>query len=340
MELTPKTIKGYVTTVTTDIAIDWIENKRDTSRPFYMMLHHKAPHGPWEMDPADEGMLDGVKIPEPETLYDDHKNRAPLIEKRQGFWPGLAKNMAKWKKNPMNLSGIKGREEGIARTYQHYLRHYLGCIHSIDKNVGRVLECLEKAGILDDTLIIYTSDNGMFLGEHTWHDKRMMYEESLAIPMVVRYPREIKPGSIADAICLNLDFPETFLDYAGASIPSDMQGESLRPIFKGKTPADWRQSMFYAYYEGPQQYGIRTKRYKLICYDAAGQHDMFDLEKDLHEMRSVYDDPGYADVRDRLQIELIKLREKYNVTDRYLPARWTRENPDIIEQAKDKKAYR
>lgn len=339
MKLEPKVRKGYVTTVTTDLAIDWIENKRDTSKPFYLMLHHKAPHGPWEMDPTDKGLLDGVSIPEPETLYDNHKNRALLIAKRHGFYPSLANGMSKWKNTPMDLSGIKDRNDGIAKTYQHYLKHYLSCVHSIDENVGRVLACLEKAGILNKTLIIYTSDNGMFLGEHTWHDKRMMYEESLSIPMVVRYPKEIKPGSVSNAICLNLDFSETFLDYAGAPTPPDMQGESLRPIFKGTTPTDWRQSMFYAYYEAPQQYGVRTMRYKLICYDAVMQHDMFDLEKDPLEMKSVYCDPEYADVRKQLEAELVKLREKYNVTDKDLPAAWVDENPEIVERGQDKRGY-
>jgi arylsulfatase A-like enzyme len=333
MELVPKARKGYVTNVTADIVMDWIGNKWDSSKPFFLMCHNKAPHEPWQMDPADEKMFEGIVIPEPETLYDDHKNRAKLIEKRTGIYPELAKRMSKWKpkERAMDLAGITDKKDGIAKTYQHYLKNYLGCIHSIDKNVGRIYEFLKAKGILDNTLIIYTSDNGMFLGEHTWHDKRMMYEESLKVPLVARYPCEIKAGTVSNEISLNLDFPETFLDYAGTSVPSDMQGESLRPVFKGRKPANWRQSMFYAYYETNSQYGVRTKDYKLICY-SVGQFDMFDLKKDPLEMYSVYDDPAYADIRKKLEAELVKLRKKYNVQDKDLPGTWDKLNQNIIEQ--------
>jgi arylsulfatase A-like enzyme len=351
MELKPKKREGYVTNITTDIAMDWIENKWDDSKPFFMMCHHKAPHERWVMDPADEQMFEDIEVPEPPTLYDDHSGHAEITRHRGlNLYPTLARRMSEWPKDrAFEKSGIKDRKEGIAKSYQHYLKHYLGTIYSIDKNVGRILDFLEKKGILDDTLVIYTSDNGMFLGEHGWYDKRFMYEESLKIPFIARYPKDIKSRTVSDAICLNIDFPETFLDYAGVSIPSDMQGASLRPILRGKEPEDWRESMFYAYYEQISQYGVRTKRYKLVCYTGvrtkgtkiesygSPQYEMFDLAKDPLELDSVYDDPAYADVRKRLKNEIPKLRKQYNVQDKDLPGNWEKHNRDIIEKGSKKK---
>lgn len=354
MELKPQKQKGYVTTITTDIAIDWLENKWDRSKPFFMMCHHKAPHEHWRMDPADEKTFENMHLPEPQTLYDDHEGHAEIVQKRGStLYPTLAKRMARWKpeERAFKNTGIEGQSDGIAKAYQHYLKHYLGCIHSIDRNIGRMLDCLRNKGILDNTLVIYTSDNGMFLGEHSWHDKRMMYEESLKIPFIARYPSSIKMGTVSEAISLNLDFPETFLDFAGAEIPADMQGESLRPVLQGREPADWRKSMFYAYYEGISQYGVRTRKYKLICYSGRWNsskgdkifepcYDMFDLEKDPLELESVYDDPAYAGVRKMLENEIVKLRKKYKVRDKDLPGNWEKLNKDLVDQGKDKSAYK
>ncbi|MGE4489591.1 MAG: sulfatase [Kiritimatiellales bacterium] len=343
MELIPKTREGYVTTITTDIAIDWLENKRDKTRPFFMMCHNKAPHEAWEMDPADEGMFDGVEFPEPETIYDDYKNRATQVLKDKGLtvYPTLGKKMAdKWpERRALDLTGVTDKQEAISKSYQHFMKYYLGSIHSVDKNVGRLLDYLEQEGLLDDTLVMYTSDNGMFLGEHSWYDKRMMYEESIEVPLIARYPKEIKPGTVSDAICLNLDFPETFLDYAGVPVPPDMQGRSLRPVLGRQEPADWRESMFYAYYEHTSQYGVRTKRYKLICY-SAGEYDMFDLQKDPMELKSVYNDPEYADVRRNLEAEIVKLRKQYHIQDQDLPGNWEELHQDLLNPSpEEKKEY-
>lgn len=336
MSLTPKAREGYATNLITDITLEWLEQKRDKNKPFFLMCHHKAPHGQWEMDPADEGMFDDLKIPEPETLYDDGENRSKIVQRRNNLLhPRLSQLMEKTRS--FDTSDIKSREDGIAKVYQYYLKNYLGCVYSIDKNVGRILAYLEKEGILDDTIIIYTSDNGMFLGEHSWYDKRMMFEESLKIPFVVRYPREIKPGIISD-ICLNLDFAETFLDYAKVPVPGDMQGRSFRPILRGEKPADWRSSMLYAYYEGPAQYGVRTDNYKLIFY-TNGERDMFDLKKDPLEMKSVYNDPVYAEIRASLQKELERLRRQHDLKDEDLPGNWNASNPDLLSAAKDKAGY-
>lgn len=210
------------------------------------------------------------------------------------------------------------------------VKDYLRCIASIDDNVGRLLDYLDEKGLTDDTMIIYTSDQGFFLGDHGWYDKRFMYEESLRMPFLIRYPRSIKAGSATDAFALNVDFAQTFLDYAGIQSPEDMQGTSLRPIFEGATPNDWQSSMYYRYWEhlDPEHnvaahYGIRTHRYKLICYYGEGfglpgtsdkklepVWELFDLEQDPHELKNVYDHPNYQDAVKELKEQLYGLKEK------------------------------
>ncbi|MHC4520631.1 MAG: sulfatase/phosphatase domain-containing protein, partial [Planctomycetota bacterium] len=205
--------------------------------------------------------------------------------------------------------------------YQRYLKDYLRCVASVDDNVGRLLDYLDESGLTKDTVVVYTSDQGFYLGDHGWFDKRFMYEESLRMPLLVRYPREIRPGKVSEEIALNLDFAETFLDYAGAEVPDDMQGRSLRPLLKGRTPEDWRASMYYHYYEYPavhsvkRHYGVRTKRYKLIhFYHDIDEWELYDLKKDPEELRSVYNDPEYADVVKELTAELKRLRAHYKDT--------------------------
>ncbi len=205
--------------------------------------------------------------------------------------------------------------------YQRYIKDYLRCIASVDENIGRVLDFLDEANLTDDTIVVYTSDQGFYLGEHGWFDKRFMYEESLRLPMIFRYPREIKPAGNEDAIVLNLDYAPTFLDYAGLPAPEDMQGRSLRGILRGRTPRDWRRSMYYHYYEYPawhmvkRHYGVRTDRYKLIhFYHDINAWELYDLREDPHELRNVYGDPEYADIVVELKAELNRLREYYGDT--------------------------
>ncbi len=212
--------------------------------------------------------------------------------------------------------------------YQRYIKDYLRCIASVDENIGRVLDYLDESGLADNTVVVYTSDQGFYLGEHGWFDKRFMYEESFRMPLIVRYPREIKPGVNDSDLVLNLDFAPTFLDYAGVPIPEDMQGQSLRSVLKGKTPQNWRQAVYYHYFEYPgwhavkRHYGIRTHRYKLIhFYYDIDAWELYDLEKDPHELNNVYNDPAYADIVKELKAELQRLREKYRDTDerQFLP---------------------
>lgn len=320
-----KQIQGYVTDIITDLSLDWLRN-RDKDRPFMLMCHHKAPHRRWEPNKKHMHLYEDVDIPEPETFHDDYSGRASAAEAAKMRIDRDLDELDLKEDPPANLSP----SELKSWKYQRYIKDYLRCIVSVDENVGRLLDYLEEAELVEDTIVVYTSDQGFFLGDHGWYDKRFMYEESLRMPFIVRYPREIAPGSVTEAMALNVDFAETFLDYAGIPIPDDMQGSSLRPLFQGKTPEGWRTSMYYRYWEHmshPHEvyahYGIRTERYKLIYYysEALGtpgsidapktpEWELFDLEKDPSEMHNVYHDPNYAETVRKLKEELARLQEK------------------------------
>ena len=321
-----KTHKGYTTDIITDFSLEWLQN-RDKERPFFMMCHHKAPHRPWDSDEKHAHMFEDEDVPMPDNFFDDYANRSNAArDAKMRVFGHMSERDLKIDTLGPPPEGLS--EEALANwQYQRYIKEYLRCVASIDDNVGRMLDYLDAEGIADDTIVIYTSDQGFFLGDHGWYDKRFMYEESLRMPFLVRYPREIQPGSSCDAMALNIDFAETWLDYAGLSIPEDMQGTSLRPLFNDDTPDDWRTSMYYRYWMHlthhyvPAHYGIRTDRYKLIYYygEALGttgsidepkapEWELFDLEKDPNEMCSVYDDPAYADIVTELTAELYRLK--------------------------------
>ena len=321
-----KTHKGYTTDIITDFSLEWLQN-RDKARPFFMMCHHKAPHRPWDSDVKHADMFEDEDVPMPDNFFDDYENRSNAAKDAK------MRVFGHMSERDLKIDTLGPPPEGLSEEelanwqYQRYIKEYLRCVASIDDNVGRMLDYLDAEGIADDTIVIYTSDQGFFLGDHGWYDKRFMYEESLRMPFLVRYPREIQPGSSCDAMALNIDFAETWLDYAGLSIPEDMQGTSLRPLFNDDTPDDWRTSMYYRYWMHlthhyvPAHYGIRTDRYKLIYYygEALGttgsidepkapEWELFDLEKDPNEMCSVYDDPAYADIVTELTAELYRLK--------------------------------
>ena len=311
-----KVYKGYVTDVTTDLSIDWIK-RRDASKPFCLLYHHKAPHREWEPDAKHAKLYEDKDIALPRTFNDDYANRAtPARDQQMTVEQHLVEKDLK-QKPPEALSGQKLKEW----KYQRYIKDYLRCVASVDDNVGRLLNFLDEVGLSDNTIVIYTSDNGFFLGDHGWYDKRFMYEHSMRVPLLVRFPNRIKPGSTTDAMAINCDFAPTILDYAGVRIPPDMQGRSLRPVLEGKAPADWRKSVYYHYYEFPQphhvhpHYGVRAARHKLIHYYTLNEWELFDLEKDPDEMKSVYDDPAYKAVREELTRELGRLREQYGDTE-------------------------
>jgi len=306
--------KGYVTDIITDLCIDWLQS-RTGEKPFCLMYHHKAPHRNWQPDEKHADLYEEIDIPVPETFDDDYATRSDAAREQE-------MTIAKHLNIPYDtkIEPPAGLEGAALKNwkYQRYIKDYLRCVASVDENVGRMLDYLDEAGLTQNTVVVYTSDQGFYLGEHGWFDKRFMYEESLRMPLLVRYPNEIDPGSVNNDIVLNIDFAPTFLDLAGAPVPTEMQGESCRPILQGHTPRDWRKSMYYHYYEYPavhmvkRHYGVRTERYKLIrfYYDVEAW-ELYDLETDPHELVNRYDDPAYASVVQELKQELERLREHY-----------------------------
>ena len=327
---------GYVSEIITDLTLDWLKNQRDPNKPFCMMMHHKAPHRPWIPGENYQHLYEDEDIPEPDTLWDDYSNRAKAAEVAKMRMEDL--NEGADLKQPVPR-GLSWQEERRWR-YQRYIKDYLRTIASIDDSVGSVLDYLEEQGLTDDTIVIYTSDQGFFLGDHNWFDKRFMYEESYKMPFVVRYPREIEAGSVCHGLMSNLDFAATMLDYAGADVPSDMQGVSARPLFRGETPSDWQQSVYYRYWMHGEtahnscaHYGVRTARYKLIYWYAQKlvehadgglqlepEWELFDCERDPNELNNVYHDPAYAETVRELTAELERLQAQYEDEPVHEPA--------------------
>jgi arylsulfatase A-like enzyme len=341
-----KTYTGrYVTDVITDLGIEFIR-QRPKDKPFFLMLHHKAPHREWTPDEKHRRQFAGRTIPEPDTLWDDYETRSDALrENRQRVAddltrfdlklappPGLAPaERAAWlQAKPTEVTLV---EDGRSRTltgrelarwkYQRYLQDYLACVQAVDDNVGRLLDFLRESGLERDTIVVYTSDQGFFLGDHGLYDKRFMYEESLRMPFLVRWPAVVKPGSQADAIALNVDFAPTFLEAAGVAAAASMQGRSLLPILRGERPADWRRSMYYRYYHDPghhdtrAHYGVRTATHKLIYFWTKKQWELYDLVADPRELRNVYGQPGQEAVTAELKQELERLRKELQDDDRF-----------------------
>ena len=243
-----------------------------------------------------------------------------------------AKELAQWNQTvdmemQVDIKGEKKMLTGQALKkwkYQKYIKDYLRCIASVDDNVGRPLDFLERAGLKENTIVIYTSDQGFFLGNHDWFDKRFMYEESLRMPFLIRYPAKIKAGTTQSDMILNVDFAPTFLEYAGLPIPSEIQGRSFVSLLKGEHPKGWRKSMYYRYYHYPgdhqvqQHYGVRTERYKLIYFHRINQWELYDLRKDPHELKNVYAETAYAATLKELTAELENLRKDLDDHDQYV----------------------
>ncbi|WP_439628990.1 sulfatase family protein [Gemmata sp.] len=333
---------GYVTDVITDLSLDWLKG-RDKNKPFVLMCQHKAPHREWEPALRHLGHDKDRKYPEPETLFDDYAGRG-AAEKAQDMTiartmtlrdsklvtPGALtpEQKKEWDAyyEPRNKEFREAKLEGkdlVRWKYNRYMHDYLGCIKGVDESVGRVLDYLDKEGLADNTIVVYASDQGFYLGEHGWFDKRWVFEESLRTPLLVRWPGVAKPGSVNANIVSNVDFAETFLEAAGVPVPAEMQGRSLVPLLKGATPADWRTSFYYHYYEYPgphavrRHYAVVTDRYKLIhFYETPGDYwELFDLKTDPQELTSVYDKKDYAKVQKELEEELVQLRTSLKVPE-------------------------
>ncbi len=316
---------GYSEDVITDLALEWLK-KRDKDKPFMLFCQFKAPHRPWDPAPRFKDLYKDVKIPEPETLLDDYKGRAKQVSLiRMRIGQDFSQRDLEMP-IPKNMSGDELRKWG----YQHYLKRYLSCVAAVDDNVGRIMAFLEENGLAEDTIIIYTSDQGFFLGEHGFYDKRLMYEPAITTPLIIRWPGQTKAGSVNNDIILNLDHAPTFLDIAGGDIPKSMQGRSYKANLEDKTPPDWRKSSYYRYWmhlDGshnvPAHYGVRTDRYTLIHYygKALGmkgakdvtlnpEWELFDRQKDPQQMRNVYVEADYAPVVRELRMELDRLRRE------------------------------
>lgn len=344
-------IHGYLTDIITDKSIEWMENGRDKTKPFCILIHHKAQHRNWMADTCHLSLYEDRTFPIPDTFYDDYEGRPAAAaqemsilkdmdlvydlkmlgaEGNKGLAQGYdgilarmdAEQRAAWDKfyDPIiedfkrqNLSGKKLYEW----KFQRYMRDYLKTLKSLDDNVGRVLDYLEESGLADNTLVVYTSDQGFYMGEHGWFDKRFMYEESFHTPLLMRLPGG-KKGKI-DQMVQNIDYAPTFLELAGVPIPDDIQGVSLLPLLKGENPSDWRTSLYYHFYEYPAEhkvkrhYGVRNNRYKLIhFYNDIDEWELYDLQKDPHELHNVYAAPEYADVKAQMMHELDSLQVMYD----------------------------
>ncbi len=333
--------EGYTTEIITDRTLRWLREDRDPERPFLLMMQHKAPHRNWQPGEKELHLFEGVDIPEPATLFDDWSGRASAAAEQEMT---VARHMSDFDlklKPPNNLTPAQAATweaafgprnaafradppTGEARTrwqYQRYLKDYLRVIDAVDRSVGELLAALEELGLAEDTAVVYSSDQGFYLGEHGWYDKRWMYEESFRTPLMVRWPGVVEAGSVNTALSQNIDFAPTLLALAGVIPPADMHGESLVPLLRGEAPPDWRRSLYYHYYEFPgvhavaRHRGVRTDRYKLIHYYQKGEWELFDLQVDPMELRSLADDPPHAAVRAELEAELERLAEEYGETD-------------------------
>jgi len=267
--------KGYVTTIITDLALNWLDSL-DSEDSFCLLVHHKAPHLPMTPDEKHKDLYTDLEIPEPESLHEDLSNRPEGVKNaKMNIYKHMPKAVIKGKTGSYkpDLPQYEGQKWG----YQLFIKDYLRCVASIDENTGRILDYLEDHGLSEDTLVVYTSDQGFFLGEHTWFDKRYMYDEAIRMPLLMRYPRAIEAGSVVNEIVTNVDFAKTFLDFVGAEPHSGMQGRSFRNLLEKKPVDNWPQSMYYRYWEHDDpihaacaHYGIRTHDFKLICYYSDG----------------------------------------------------------------------
>ncbi|MUP44335.1 DUF4976 domain-containing protein [Gramella sp. BOM4] len=353
-------IEGYTTDIITEMGIDWLSNRRDKDEPFFLMVHHKAPHRNWMPPIRHINTYDSIKFPLPETYFAKHEGQVASQEQLQTIYEDMyeghdlkltvSKGSDSLRHNPwtsdfermnpeqrkawndayrpkndaFHEANLKGRD--LARWKgQRYLRDYMGTVQAVDEGVGKILDYLEENDLTENTIIVYTTDQGFYLGEKGFFDKRFMYEESLAMPLLIQYPPVIEKGTKVDALTQNLDFAPTFLDFAGAEIPSDMQGKSLKPLLTPNSEISdeaFRDAVYYHYYDFPafhmvkRHYGVRTERYKLIhFYDDIDTWELYDLQKDPAEVNNLYGDEEYAEIQERLHSKLDSLQQVYNVTE-------------------------
>jgi len=300
---------GYLTEVITDKAIDWLKN-REKEKPFCLLVHHKAPHGPYRYPERYEKIFADTTLAEPDNFYDDFEGKnKELIEGNCGYtklsniYPNHFTTQV-----PDTLG--KGTIGYKKWTYQRVVKGYHRLVAALDENIGQLMDFVDESGLNENTIVVYTSDNGWFLGDHGFFNKMWMYEESLKVPLIVRYPKKVKAASVSDDFISVLDFAPTFIDYAGIEKNSQFQGESIKPVLNSTTPDNWQSSHFYHYFgqfEVPAHYGIRTKDYKLIHFYEAKEEpkwELYDLKKDPKEMDNVIDNPAYSNILNDLKTSL------------------------------------
>lgn len=353
-----KTRKGHTTEIVTNSALRWLKQRKGDG-PFMMMYNQKAPHRNWVPGPKHLGDYRDRDLPEPSTLFYDysglaspaHNQKMEIGDHMTLGWdlkvpksPENGKPLDGWKSlvNRNNLTdkqlkrikqayragnqelydnwGKMSDKEKTQWKYQRYVKDYLRVIRGVDDGVGRLIDYLKQNDLYDNTVVIYAGDQGFFLGENGWFDKRWIYEESMRMPLIVHWPKGIDAGSVNKQLVQNLDLAPTLLDLANVDIPEQMQGESLVPLLKGNKPKDWRDAIYYQYYEGQdhvhhvaRHYGIRTQRYTIAHYYKQDAWEMFDLKKDPEQLQSVYGDPEYSDVQKRLKNKIKELQKKYEV---------------------------
>ncbi len=354
--------EGYITNLITDDALDWLEHKRDPQKPFCLMIHHKAIHRNWMADTCHLALYEDKTFPLPDNFFDDYEGRPAAAAQEMSIDKDMdllydLKMLRPDKQSRLrsNYEGMIGRmnpaqrqawdafyEPLIAEFYrtkpqgkelaewkfQRYMRDYMKTVKSLDDNVGRVLDYLEAKGLSKNTLVVYTSDQGFYMGEHGWFDKRFMYEESMRTPLIMKLPEGFSRRGDVDELVQNIDYAPTFLELAGAKVPADMHGRSLLPLLKGEHPADWRTSLYYHFYEYPAEhsvkrhYGVRTADYKLIhFYNDIDVWELYDLRKDAAEMHNLYGQSGTEQVTEELKKELLRLQEQYDDPVRFSPER-------------------
>jgi N-acetylglucosamine-6-sulfatase len=351
----PTVLEGYSTDVITDRSIQWLEKEWNKEKPFLLMTQFKSPHVPQLPPIRNAEMYKDQTMPEPESLLDNYKSRQPYISKH---WMGLdtAKlamippkgtdypkdnehNKALKRMTPEQIEAWhEAYDEQVQRyydfmespdakdpvklhrfKYQTMIKSYMRCIAAVDENVGRLLQWLEDNDLENDTIVVYSSDQSYYIGEHGMADKRWMYEESLRMPLVMRWPGKIKPGTKINDLVQNIDYAPTLLEATGLPVPEEMQGSSLLPLLKGKDP-EWRDTIYYHYYTNgehnvPRHDGVRTDRYKLIHYYTDDTYELFDLKQDPNEVMNLYDNPEYRAVVERMRAELGNQRKEFEVPD-------------------------
>ncbi|SMO73475.1 sulfatase family protein [Fodinibius sediminis] len=329
--------QGFVTDVITDLSLQWL-NERPKDKPFLLMTHFKATHEPFNYPERYDTLYRDIRMPEPESLYNfypDQTERTFEGQVLEILGGRFEQRPAVYSTDDFSLEGL-AKKEARSKVYQKFVKDFLRSGAAIDENIGRLLDYLDRAGMAENTIVIYTADQGYFMGEHGLFDKRIMYEESMQMPFVIRYPGEIEAGTVNDDIILNTDFAPLLMDYAGITPPEKMQGRSFRANLAGETPDDWRQSMYYRYWmhqeHRPAHLGIRTRRYKLIYFygqplrDGYGESatepawEFYDLKKDPRELHNAYGNPQYRHQIDSLKSELWKLKDRLGDSDASYPS--------------------